>query len=51
MQFLIPEGQAAPAPALKLDRLLLQVIYDQQKALLDPLREIVSMIEQEVGEQ
>jgi hypothetical protein len=48
-QFLIPEAAAAPAKALELDRSLLQVTYDQQKALLDPLREIISMLENETG--
>jgi hypothetical protein len=48
-QFLVPEGLAAPAQALELDRVLLQVTYDQQRALLDPLREIISMLELETG--
>lgn len=42
-------GQAAPAEALKLDRLLLEVIGDQQNALLTPLHEIIAMLEEEVG--
>ncbi|MEJ2089318.1 MAG: hypothetical protein P8Y69_12780 [Gammaproteobacteria bacterium] len=49
MQFLIPEGQSAPKQALELDRLLLQVTYDQQKRLLVVLRQIIEMLEQEVG--
>jgi hypothetical protein len=48
-RFLVPEGRAAPLPALRLDRLLLQVVDDEQNALLEPLREIIAMLEQEVG--
>jgi hypothetical protein len=43
------ELTAAPLPALRLDRLLLQVVDDEQNALLEPLREIIAMLEQEVG--
>jgi hypothetical protein len=50
MQFLIPEGQAAPAQALEVDRLLLQVTYDQQRRLLGLLREVIGMLEIEVGD-
>jgi len=49
MQFLIPEGRAAPAQALEADRLLLQVTYEQQVALLGLLREIIDLLEQEIG--
>lgn len=49
MQFLIPEGQSAPKQALELDRLLLQVTYDQQKQLLVLLRQIIEMLQHEVG--
>lgn len=48
-QFLIPEGQAAPAEALKLDRLLLQVVAEEQNALLQPLRDMIAMLEEELG--
>ena len=48
-QFVIPDAAAAPAKALELDRGLLQVTYDEQNALLGPLREINSMLEHEIG--
>jgi hypothetical protein len=48
-QFLIAEGQAAPRAALEVDRLMLEVIGTQQNALLEPLRDIIAMLEEEVG--
>jgi len=48
-QFLIAEGQAAPRAAIELDSLMLQVVGQQQKALLQPLRDIIGMLEEEIG--
>lgn len=48
-QFLIAEGQAAPRAALALDSLMLQVVGRQQNALLQPLRDIIGMLEEELG--
>jgi len=50
-QFLIAEGRAAPRAALEADRLMLQVIGQQQNALLRPLREIIAMLEEEAGHE
>ncbi|MEQ8691403.1 MAG: hypothetical protein RIC89_11275 [Pseudomonadales bacterium] len=49
MQFLIPQGTAAPAQALEADRLLLQVTYDQQLRLLGLLRDIIEVLEKEAA--
>lgn len=48
-QFLIPEGRAAPTAALEIDSLMLLVVGQQQEALLQPLRDIMGMLEDEIG--
>ena len=50
MQFLIPQGTAAPTQALQADRLLLQVTYDQQLRLLGLLREIITLLKDEASQ-
>jgi hypothetical protein len=49
-QFLIGTSQAPPAQALELDRINLAVMSEQQAALLEPLRRIISMLEQELSD-
>jgi len=48
-QFLIAEGQGAPKAALEVDSLMLYVVGQQQNALLEPLRNIIGMLEEEIG--
>ncbi len=48
-QFLIAEGRGAPRAALEVDSLMLHVVGQQQNALLEPLRDIIGMLEEEIG--
>ena len=46
---IIGSGRLPPIGALELDRLNLSVMSEQQSDLLEPLREIISMLDRELG--